>query len=111
MIGTGEIIRTDLFDIADRLKEIDCGYFIFYSYKFKRYEVHHSGQRGNTLCLVVPYKRLDSRTVDLVNRTRREHRDKLIKEFEDANKALEKANFDKVIKSAEKRTEEVFSSL
>ena len=40
LIGLGCVVENDLFDIAARLREIDSDYFVFYSYKRRRYEVH-----------------------------------------------------------------------
>ena len=82
MYGKGYEVTSDLYSIADRLKEIDNGYFIFYSYKNKRYEVHNKSQRGQTLSLVLPYKTLDERTVRLVRKTRSERMKSLIEEME-----------------------------
>ncbi|HHW89402.1 MAG TPA: hypothetical protein GX745_00655 [Clostridiales bacterium] len=73
-------IDNDLYDIANRLKSIDSGYFVVYDTSRQKYEVHNSDNIGNTYCLTVPYERLDARTVDLVNKTRRERFDKI---FED----------------------------
>lgn len=73
-------IENDVFDIAHRLKSIDSGYFVVYDTVRQKYEVHNTGNIGNTYCLTVPYKSLDARVVDLVNKTRKERFDKI---FED----------------------------
>lgn len=85
----GVVIKSDVFDIARRLKEIDSGYFIVYNTAKRRYEVHNDGQKGNTFCLVVPYDCLDARTVELVQRTRVSNMDCLIEELEADNKSME----------------------
>lgn len=63
-------ITDDLYFIASRLKEIDPSYFVVYNLLKSRYEVHSKEQRGNTLCFVVPYDRLDARTIEYAKRTR-----------------------------------------
>ncbi|HEY8443798.1 MAG TPA: hypothetical protein VIL24_03260 [Clostridia bacterium] len=73
-------IEKDLYDIADRLKAIDSGYFVVYDTERKKYEVHNTNNIGNTYCLTVPYGCLDARTIDFVNKTRRERFDKLLEE-------------------------------
>jgi hypothetical protein len=73
-------IENDLYDIANRLKSIDSGYFVVYDISRQKYEVHNSSNIGNTYCLTVPYEYLDARTVALVYKTRRERFDKI---FED----------------------------
>ena len=79
-----EIVH-DVYYIAERLKEIDFNYFILYNTKRKKYEIHHTGQPG-TYCLTVPYDELDARTIDFVNQTRVENRDRLLKELDEENK-------------------------
>lgn len=63
-------ITDDVFFIASRLKEIDPTYYVVYNADKRRYEVHSDGQRGSSLCFVVPYDRLDARTIDYALRTR-----------------------------------------
>lgn len=111
MIGKARIIENDLFGIANRLKSIDSSYFIVYSYRRHRFEVHSSSQRGGTLCLVVPYDRLDERTVRLVLKTRRERRDALIKEMERENELIEKREREKILKKTEREVEKTYGKL
>lgn len=77
-------IDGDVYFIAERLKEIDFNYFILYNTKKKCYEIHHHGQ-SDTYCLTVPYDELDERTIDFVNKTRVENRDRLFAELEKEN--------------------------
>ena len=111
MIGKGYEVVNDLYDIAKRIKEIDEQYFTFYSYEKKRYEIHHRGQVGNTLALVVPYDKLDGRTLLLVQRTRRERMDEILRETEAHNATLRKNMVEQTVKDMEKATERVFSEL
>ena len=86
-------IENDTFDICDRLKSIDEGYFVVFNTKRDRYEVHNSFQR-ETFCFVVPYKQLDSRTVDFCLKTRRQNAMQFFKEIDEHNQALEKLLLD-----------------
>lgn len=70
MTGRRIKITDDVFFIASRLKEVDPTYYVVYDPDRRRYEVHSDGQRGNSLCFVVPYDRLDARTIDYALRTR-----------------------------------------
>ena len=90
MYGVGYVVTSDLYSIANRLKEIDDGYFIYYSYKNRRYEVHNKNQRGRTLSLVLPYKMLDERAVRLVRQTRSERASSLISQMEKENERIER---------------------
>lgn len=81
-------ISNDLFDIVNRLKEIDADYAVYYNAAASCFEVHSSRQRGNTLCLKVPYEKLDARTVDLVQATRVQNAKKLFLQMENDNAKL-----------------------
>ena len=91
-------INADLYDICGRLKEIDSGYFVMFDGKRKRFEVHHIGQKGNTLCVVLPYDRLDSRAVTHVRRTRAERLRQVIEEMERENAKADKSAKENAIK-------------
>lgn len=86
----GKVICSDVFDIAHRLKQIDSRYFVVYNTVKRRYEVHNSGQKGNTFCLVVPYDCLDARTLDYVRRTRVSNSKELIEQIEADNARLQR---------------------
>lgn len=89
----GRVISADMFGIADRLKSIDDGYFIFRNYKTGRFEVHNK-KDSPTLCLVLPYDRLDERTYRRVLYTRAERIDRITADMERNNARLERERFD-----------------
>lgn len=68
MKGTVEI-RGDVFDIGNRVKEIDEGYSIRYNLITHNYELYHN-RRGEQIQSVLPYKQLDKRTLDYIYETR-----------------------------------------
>ena len=107
MIGKGRVIESDLFDIAKRLKEIDASYFVFYRYKTKRYEVHSTRQRGNSLCFVVPYEKLDGRVLSYALRSRIERVEEFLLETERENEKIRQAEILKAREKAEKRIDDV----
>ena len=82
-------INTDNLFIAKRLKQIDSNYFIVFNTKSQKYEVHHKGQTDNTFCLSLPFCELDSRTLELVQKTRIENINKLIEEIDKENQRKE----------------------
>lgn len=90
LIGKGTVVVDDLYDIGKRVKEIDSEYFVFYRYASKRYEVHVRGQKGNTLAMVVPYEKLDARTLLLLRKTRIERMDEIEREHRSAELQLKK---------------------
>lgn len=77
-------ITHDVFDIADRLKEIDEGYYLVYNLTRKRYEVHH-GEGEKSLQLVLPYDSLDARCVQRVRETRREYVENMLRDMDREN--------------------------
>lgn len=83
------IIKTDLFNICKRLKSINKKYFLVLNKNKNQYEVHFK-RTGNTLELVLPFNKLDKRTVDYVLKTQICNREKIIKEIDDYNNKLER---------------------
>ena len=68
--STREIIETNVYDIPQRLKEIDPGYFAVYNHADHAFEVHHKENKGDTFCLNIPYPELDARTLYRVRETK-----------------------------------------
>ena len=81
MIVTHQVIEGDLFNITNRLKQIDSAYFLARNLKTKKFELHAKGQRGSSLCLVLPFDRLDNRTIVHARRTRAERAHILLKKM------------------------------
>ena len=107
LIGLGCVVENDLFDIAARLREIDPDYFVFYSYKRRRYEVHCRGQVGGSFVAAVPYPKLDGRTLTFIRRTRSEGAAILLIE----NARIEREKIEKAVKNAALGAERALSRL
>lgn len=97
------VISDDLFGISKRLKRIDDGYFLVYNKKTKKYEVHNSKNRDNTLSLVSPFETLDIRLVHLVQRTRVENFSQIIKEIDETNEKIESSRMAEIKDNATER--------
>lgn len=82
-------IRNDVFDIAERLKEIDPSYRVFYSGNKGRFELHGGREQG--LIMTLPFDRLDVRTVEHVRRTRIERLRQELAEMEEQNRRAEES--------------------
>ena len=87
---THKIIINDTFDIAKRLREIDNNYIIKWNTNRLRYEIFYGEYEKEVLELVVPYRELDERTINLVNKTRVQNLKALIEELEKQNEIVEK---------------------
>ena len=92
-------VESDLFDVVNRVKEIDRNYYIVYNKTKEKFEVHYHGQTP-AFCLTVPYDSLDARTVDLVLKTRVENSKKLFEEIDRHNLNLQKESCKKVFDNA-----------
>ncbi len=78
-------IKEDLFDICNRVKEIDEGYFVVFNERLNRYEIHHRQQYGNSLCILAPSGKLDKRVLDKLRETRVERSEQIYSMLENQN--------------------------
>lgn len=58
-------INHDVFNIVNRLKQINKNYFVMYNKKTNKFEIHNKSY-ANTLCLTLPYSSLDARAINYV---------------------------------------------
>lgn len=98
------LIENDVFDIAQRMKEIDSEYFILYDLQKRRYEVHSKRQRGDTLAFVVPYPSLDKRTLDFARETSIARREDLLQQIDRENKRREEDVSRRILDKAKEKT-------
>lgn len=107
----GREITCDMLGVADELKRVDPDYSLWRNDEKGRFEVHCAGQRGDSLCLALPFDRLDGRTVRLVRRTRAERAAELAAEIERDNARLEREARQQAVSRAARRTERALSKL
>jgi len=100
-------ITEDVFDISNRLKEIDSNYFVVFNTKKQKFEIHNKSQK-NTYCLTVLNKSLDSRTITQTLKSRRERFNKILQEIEDNNQKIIDDNNKKIRDMAEWKLKEMF---
>ncbi|MDD4110357.1 MAG: hypothetical protein PHS54_02260 [Clostridia bacterium] len=93
-------IQNDIYFINSRLKEIDEKYQIYFNTKRNVFEVHNKGQIGDSYCLTIPYSLLDQRTIDLINKTKIENKEKILKEIEKNNEKIEKIQNKRILNNA-----------
>lgn len=83
-------VKSNVFKIPERLKEIDKSYFVMYDTIIDKFEIHSTENKdGSTYCLTLPYEELDSRAIDYVRKTRVENAKKLWEEMKRNNEMLE----------------------
>lgn len=101
-------IYRDAFDIVNRIKKIDSGYFLCYNTKTQGLEVHNKKQK-HTFCLSVPYSGVDCRILSLILKSRKENFDKILKEIDEHNDYLEKEQKRKMLDKSSFMLNEMFS--
>lgn len=92
------LIKTDLFNIVNRLKSIDKNYFVMYNTKKHKFEVHYKRAK-NTYELTVPYNKLDARTINLVQSTKIENQKQIYQQIEQQNQILEQKNKSQILEN------------
>lgn len=98
------LISSDVYDIADRLKEIDPNYTLHYNRKTKKFELW--GKR-NELLIVFPYSAVDARMVEHARRTRIERSRELIREIEENNRKILESRELETTKNAQDNLKEI----
>ena len=89
-------IEKDLFSIADRLKEVDERYRVYRNTLAHRFEVFI----GEALQFVVPFPRLDARTIEFAQKTRIERLDAIVKEIDRLNDLADRRKEKQIIENA-----------
>ncbi len=102
-----EVVTTSLYHIPERLREIDPAYFVVRNHSTKQWEVHHSGQIGNTLAVNIQFDELDARTIDLVRSTSIQYATNLFREMDRKNEKIENDILKDAIDVAEQKTKEL----
>ena len=92
-------IENDVFEITERIKEIDEGYYIVFDTKKQAYELHNLEQ-PNSYCLTVPYANLDARLIDLLLYTNIGNIDNIIEDIDNNNSVIE----DNVLNNVKEQT-------
>lgn len=82
-------IKSDLFNIIKRIKQIDANYYVVFNTRKKRFEVHNGKQSGSTYCLTIPYDFLDFRAVNMVLSSQARFLKQILKIMDEFNKKTE----------------------
>lgn len=91
-------ITHDLYGVAERIREIDDRYEVWYDRVVGRYEIHAEG----ALQIAVPFAQLDARTVRLVRETRVERTEQIVGQIEAANRIAEERALKALAERAER---------
>jgi len=85
-------VTSDLLEIASRLTEINKDYRVFYNNRDLRFEVHTSDSPSiKTLGFVVPFDKLDSRTIEYAYKSRKQNANAIEAEILEHNAQVEQS--------------------
>lgn len=106
-----EVITTSTFNIPERLKIIDNGYFVVRNHQTEQWEIHNSNQKDGTFALSIPFNELDERTIDRVKRTQIQYIKNIVAEMERNNEKLEKDKEQRLKDFTETTTKDIYRYL
>ena len=89
-------IEKDLFSISQRLKEIDARYEVYRNTLAGRFEIYIE----RALQFVVPFQKLDARTLEFARKTRIERRMQIMKEIDEHNERIERQKEKEILEKA-----------
>ena len=101
-------IVNDLFEIVNRLREIDESYFVIYDTNKKRFEVWTSVPK-KTMCFVVKNKTLDSRVILYALSTSSKNAEKLYEKIEKNNNEISNKIITKIKDENECKFKEIYN--
>lgn len=90
-------IENDVYDIANRIKQLDRNYEIYFNTSKNQYEVHNTAQIDGTYCLSVPYSILDERTLKLTRETTSANMDLILNQINNNNQIKENAEMRSIL--------------
>ena len=98
------LVKSDVFDICNRIKKFDSTYYIVFDNMVNKYQVYSSNLNrsielisGRVLSYVctLPYESLDIRTIKYLYDTSVANLETLVKDIDEHNKSIERQNEDK----------------
>ena len=90
------ILSSDVFDIVKRIKTIDKDYLVNWNNAKRRYEIVRIVNGITLVEVVVPFKTLDKRTLDLVIKSSVVHLNKRLSEMDRANRLLDEKRLEDI---------------
>lgn len=81
-------VISDVFDIAQRIKEVDPRYFIMFNTTDQKYEIHVHGQPDTTFGCSLPFDKLDPRALEYARKYSRARFEETVREMEERNARL-----------------------
>ncbi len=79
-------IKNDLYDIADRLKEVHPDYKVYFDTALQKFVLYANGKRQ----LVFPFENLDARAVEYAEKTSVKYADEIVRELDEGNERYQR---------------------
>ena len=98
----------DIFDISNRIKDIDDGYFVVFNKTAARFEVHNSKQK-DTFCISCP--RLNGLVLKKLHETKIVNIDRILSEIDENNQKIAEKSQKNSIDEAKESLGEIMQSL
>ena len=109
MFSAGLVKCENMYNLNERIKQINPNYELLFNQKTKRYEVHDISNLVCSKCLEILPCNLDARLIEKLYKTRKENMKKLFIEMELENRKLEEQNFDSVFEKSSDAMREIVS--
>ncbi len=100
-------IESDVFDIVNRIKEIDDGYKIMLNLKTGLLELHNTNQR-NTFCFNIKNNEISSKLIDDIFYSNIRYIDNIINDIDNMNSKVEKESKDETLDLTTYMAKEIF---
>lgn len=89
------VVEDNNFSIPKRLKEINPSYAVLLNKTNGKFEIHDESKK-NTYCLTIGDE-LDGRAIDMINKQNQQDNDTMIREVDEHNAKIDRANEAKAI--------------
>lgn len=93
-------VTHDIFDISQRVKDIDDGYFVLYNSTSKNFEVHNSKQK-DSFC--ISCKRLNVEVLNKLHKTKTINLNRIFSEIEENNQKIAEKSYKNSISHAKEK--------
>jgi len=98
------LIKSDVFNISGRLKQLNKNYEVYYNLKNKKFMLYlfENELKPSVYCLTFPFNTLDERMIEYTLKSEIQNRKQLLKEIEESNELLLKQEQKKILNEMEK---------
>jgi len=98
------LIKSDVFNISGRLKQLNKNYEVYYNLKNKKFMLYlfENELKPSVYCLTFSFNTLDERMIEYTLKSEIQNRKQLLKEIEESNELLLKQEQKKILNEMEK---------